>query len=104
MKAPLKIGRNKILLIGLIVVAVGGYYVFKVGSSTSAPLTTVESGSAEADTISQKLVIELNRLKGLRNVDNKLLKDPAFNSLQDYTQSVVPQPLGRSNPFAPIGQ
>lgn len=105
MKAPIKLGRNKILFIGLIVVAVAGYYIYQIGSSSSpAPLTTEDTGNGDADTISQKLVIELNRLKALGNIDDKLLHDPVFNSLQDYTQTVVPQPLGRSNPFAPMGQ
>ncbi len=95
-----KLSKNKILMIGLVVVAVAGYYLFMSGDDV-VPLTTSESGAAE--TISQQLVIELNRLKSLQSIDDAIFRDPAFASLEDHTQSVVAQPLGRSNPFAPIG-
>jgi hypothetical protein len=95
------IGRNKILALGLIVVAVAGYYIFTSSKDAPEPLTTVETNNA--DSISQQLIIELNRLKGLRSIDDSIFRDPVFVSLQDYTQAVVPQPLGRTNPFAPIG-
>ena len=99
MKLP-KIGKNQILLIGLVVVAIVGYFMLRGGSDPA--LTTSESGLS--GTIGQELVIELNRLKSLQNIRLDVLKDPAFVSLQDYTQYVVPQPLGRANPLAPIGQ
>ena len=94
-----KISKNKILLIGLIIVAVVGYYMFK--GKGEPPLTTVETGAP--GTIGQELVVELNRLRGLQNVGSEIFKTPSFISLQDFTQTVVAQPLGRSNPLAPIG-
>ncbi len=98
MKLP-KLSKNKILMIGLIVVAVIGYYLFKPDAPPT--LTTTESGVT--GTIGQELVIELNRLKGLQNISGQIFTDPSFISLQDYTQTVIAQPLGRSNPLAPIG-
>jgi|CXWK01.1.fsa_nt_gi hypothetical protein len=99
MKLP-KIGKNQILLIALAVVGVVAYFMLSGGSDPA--LTTSESGVT--GTIGQELVVELNRLKSLQNIRLDVLKDPAFVSLQDYTQYVVPQPLGRPNPLAPIGQ
>ncbi len=83
----------------LAVVAVVGYFLFKPSPEES--LTTTEAGLT--GTIGQELVIELNRLKGLQNVGDGLLKDKSFVTLHDYTQTVLAQPLGRSNPLAPIG-
>ncbi len=96
-----KIGKNKILIIALIVVAVVGFYIFKSSSPAQEPLTTTEV--AGTGTVGQELTIELNRLRALRNIQGDIFQDPSFVSLKDFTQTVVPQPTGRSNPFAPIG-
>jgi len=97
-----KLSTNKILLIGLVLVAGVGAYLFMNKSGEPAALTTTENGVSPG-AIGQELVVELNRLRGLQNIRGEIFKDPAFLSLQDYTQTVVAQPLGRSNPFAPIG-
>lgn len=94
-----KISKNKILLIALIIVAVIGYYMFK-GPNEEA-LTNVESDVAGS--IGMELVVEVNRLRGLQNIEGRIFQDPSYRSLQDFTQAVTPQPLGRSNPLAPIG-
>lgn len=95
-----KISANRLLIIALIIVAVVGYYIFMSGGDEEAVSTETV---VEVPTIGQELVIELNRLKALQNIDDKIFADPVFSSLKDFTQPVVPQPLGRSNPFAPIG-
>ena len=94
-----KISKNKVLLIALVIVAVVGYFLFKGKGET--PVVTVQAGGAGG--IGQELLIELNRLKALQNINTGMFEDPAYVSLQDYTQSVVVQPLGRVNPFAPVG-
>ncbi len=100
MKMP-KLSKNTILVLALIVVGIVGYYIFASRGGTSAPLTQVESGLS--DPIGQQIVVELNRLRALQNINADFFKDPAFASLRDYTQVVVPQPVGRGNPFAPVG-
>ncbi len=97
-----KVNKNVILVIALVVVAVAGYFIFKGGSSDEPAVSTVSGITDSA--VGQELVIELNRLKSLRNVDDKFLtEDPVFNSLFDFTQPVPEQPLGRENPFAAVG-
>ena len=98
----LHINKNIILVVALIVVAIIGYYTFASKPAANQALTTsttVDTSSA----VGGELVVELNRLKALQNVDTSFLSDPAFQSLQDFTQPVPPQPLGRGNPFAPVG-
>lgn len=94
-----KLNKNKVLLIALVIVAVVGFYLFK-GKGTP-PVATTQAGGAGG--VGQELVIELNRLRALQNINTDIFKDPAYTSLQDYTQSVIAQPVGRVNPFAPIG-
>lgn len=99
MKLPKNFSKNKILLVALLLVAVVGYYIFATGGDE--PLTVSESGSEV--TIGQEIIIELNRLKALRNIKDDIFVDPVFVSLQDFTQEVISEPLGRNNPFSPIG-
>lgn len=91
------INKNILLLLTLVVLAVAGYFIFFRGEEE--PLTSTES----IPTVGGELVVELNRLKALRNIDGDLFKDPSFKTLVDITQPVTPQPLGRSNPFLPFG-
>jgi hypothetical protein len=94
------ISKNKILLIALVLVAGAAFYFFTRGEEE--PLTTAVAGGG-VGTIGQELIIELNRLKALRSIRDDIFRDNAFISLEDFTQTVVAQPLGRNNPFAPIG-
>lgn len=43
-------------------------------------------------------------LQELRTIDfsGGLFVDPRFNALIDFRQDVTPEPVGRSNPFAPL--
>jgi hypothetical protein len=44
----------------------------------------------------------LLQLKSL-TLSDALLADAAFVTLQDFTVELAPEPIGRRNPFAPIG-
>lgn len=81
-------------------VAIVGYFTFTREPNIDQTITVMgDQGSA----VGQELVIELNRLKALRNVSPALLSTPVFTSLLDFTQPVPMQPLGRLDPFAPVG-
>ena len=97
-----KMNKNLILVLALVAVVVAGYFIFK-GGADEAPAVSTVSGVPDA-AVGQELVIELNRLRGLKNIDDAFItKDPVFNSLYDFTQPVPEQPLGRENPFAAVG-
>ena len=44
----------------------------------------------------------LNQLQQLK-LDESIFDNPAFKSLKDFSRSIPAEPIGRSNPFAPIG-
>lgn len=96
-----KINKNLLLVLVLLVVAVAGFFIFQFVGGDPEPLTSSQPGFSSP--IGQELIIELNRLTALKNVKSDLFKNPAFASLRDLTQQVAPQPVGRGNPFAPIG-
>lgn len=36
-------------------------------------------------------------------LSGSIFSDPVFQSLQDFSQELIPLPIGRNNPFAPFG-
>lgn len=49
----------------------------------------------------QELVSTLLALRAVK-LDAAIFSDPAFMSLKDFSTQIVPEPVGRPNPFAPV--
>ena len=50
----------------------------------------------------QDLISLLFELKAIR-LDSGLFEEPAYQSLVDFGRELVPEQVGRNNPFAPLG-
>lgn len=93
---------RKIVLIGIaIFVALIIWYGF-MRSNEPAPLLTSDDvveteGQADSDVVASLLALRAISLAGT------IFEDPAFRRLQDFGNEVTPEPVGRSNPFAPLG-
>lgn len=82
-------------------VAVGAWMFLGGGSETpEAGLVTetFESPATEAD---RDLVATLLQLRAV-SLDGAVFQDPVFQSLFDFGSEIVPEPVGRTNPFAPL--
>jgi len=91
---------KNILIIGLvIVVAFFGYSFFFTNSSDQA---LTQSAGNTTGTVDNELIALLLELKSLK-LDDGIFSDAAFQSLEDFSQNIVPEPVGRVNPFAPFG-
>jgi hypothetical protein len=91
--------QNIIVIVVIIAIAFGIYSYFFAGK-TEAPLTaeTVSAASpADQDLIS--LLLELKSI----TLDDSIFANPTFTSLHDFSQDLVAEPVGRPNPFAPLG-
>ncbi|MBP9757994.1 MAG: hypothetical protein KBD06_05320 [Candidatus Pacebacteria bacterium] len=102
-----KIKKNMLWIIVLVVVVVGGvWYGMSGGGVENAQLLTTDvvndSGSPTADTVDRDLVETLLTLRAI-TLSGTIFNDPAFKVLQDFGTTIVPEPVGRDNPFAPIG-
>jgi hypothetical protein len=98
------LARNKLLLILLGLVILGVAWYFFSGSSDTPDLLETTAGPAglsanpqEADLVQTLLALRAVSLSGT------IFSDPAFMSLRDFGTQIIPEPIGRPNPFAPLG-
>ena len=98
--------KNKVILpAALIILAFIGYrFMFQKDPSSGNSALAVESKTADGgqSVIGKDLIVTLSKLKSLV-LDETFFKDPVFNSLNDFSTSIAPQEVGRTNPFSPIG-
>ena len=93
--------KNTILVVGLAAfVGIVGWYVLK-GSPASESLLVTENVAGAPNEEERDLVATLLQLKAV-SLDGTIFSDPAFQSLVDYGIEIVPEPVGRANPFAPL--
>jgi hypothetical protein len=102
------IKKHMMLILVLVVVIVAGtLYGMSGGGTTEDPLLTTDtvndSGSPTADTADRDLVETLLTLRAI-TLSGTIFGDPAFQSLQDFGTTIVPEPVGRPNPFAPLNR
>lgn len=92
------------LIIGAVVL--GAWYGM-TSNSAPEPLITTDvignSGSPSEDIADRELVESLLTLRAI-TLSGSIFTDPAFRSLKDFGTPIVAEPVGRPNPFAPIGQ
>ncbi len=89
----------------VVVVVIGVWFGMSGGGVEAEPLLTTDvindSGSPTEDTADRDLVETLLTLRAI-TLSGTIFNDPAFRSLQDFGTTIVPEPVGRSNPFAPL--
>ena len=79
-------------------------YRFLFGEPTATTPTLVVQGvesGAVASPEEQELLATLLELREL-TLNETLFEDPLFQSLEDFSEEILPEPVGRSNPFAPL--
>jgi len=94
--------KHKIIVILIVIVLAFVVYSFFFAGEEEELLdvTTAENAVSAAD---QGLIVLLQQLQGLK-LEESLFSSDIFMSLTDFGQDIAPQPVGRDNPFAPLGQ
>ena len=93
------IQHNKITVLVIALVVAGASWFVMTQDASSSSLTTTEvtaDGGADAELVTTLLALRAIKL------DGTIFSDPAFVSLQDFSTQIVPEPVGRKNPFAPL--
>jgi len=80
------------------------YTLFFKGGDTPSPgeLQTTSSATSEIEAVTVDLLALLLSLKTL-DIDTTIFSDDRFKSLTDFSVALIPQPVGRLNPFLPFG-
>ena len=86
-----------LILVTVLVVAAGAYWYFSVNTGNESPLT-VTTTTNDTQAQFQTLLGELQSIK----FKTDIFSDPRFKALVDITVSVSPEPVGRTDPFAPV--
>lgn len=87
---------NVIAIVAVLVIAFIGYTIFFAPKDEAA--LTEETVAASGD---QDLIALLLELKAIE-LDETIFTNAAFMSLEDFSQELVTEPVGRVNPFAPL--
>jgi hypothetical protein len=90
--------KNKLLVgVGIVILA-GLIWWGLIGTAAPAPLLDTQGISNESD---QDIVTTLLTLRAV-NLSGTIFSDPVYLSLKDFGKDIVPEPVGRDNPFAPL--
>ncbi|HEX8994292.1 MAG TPA: hypothetical protein VF803_03505 [Candidatus Paceibacterota bacterium] len=93
--------KNKTVLMGgaaLLLIAAALWWWFSGSSTSNQPLQVVTN---QGNTAGQSLITALSQLRNV-SLDSKIFSDPVFMSLSDFGVTITPQPVGRTDPFAPL--
>ena len=90
--------RNKLVLIGIIIVVLGGAWYGLSSSSGPTPVLTSTGADTSGD---GNIVSTLLALQAI-TLGDSIFSNPAYTTLKDYTTAILPEPVGRPDPFAPL--
>ncbi len=97
-----KSSKKSILIsIAIVVIAVIGYFYYSGKSQGSDTSLLVATPNAEEQAVGARVLSLLNQIQSL-HIDTTIFKNPAYQSLRDYTVSIPALNVGRYNPFAPL--
>lgn len=92
--------KNLLIALGLAVLVLLAYMLFFRGSDE--PLVSSSEGlGAQGEMETQALLTMTQRLDAI-DIDGDIFTDARFASLKDFRIELIPEPVGRQNPFAPL--
>lgn len=101
--------KNLILFLIVSILIIGGYFVYSAkfsnGDEDSLITTkTINNEYAEADSAGDigseilDLLLKMNYIK----LNSEIFDNPIFKKLEDNSQEIKQEPIGREDPFRPI--
>lgn len=95
--------KNLIIILGLATVAFAGYFLYQ--QQATALLAPNATSQTEVEAMLMKTQVFIARRQALDSVriDDSFFENEIFLSLQSYTRPLENMPVGRTNPFDPIG-
>ena len=96
--------KNILIGVGVLVAVFGIYAYWPVSDTPSDGTSTLsydDTGAVDTAFVGQEILGILNRLRDLK-IDGSVFDNPVFKSLVDYRVATTSEPIGRSDPFAPL--
>lgn len=91
------------IIIGLvIIVAFVIYAVFFGPKEKEEGLLSSGAVKTPAALVGSEIISALNQIESLR-LDRAIFDSPVYQSLKDRSRKIQPEPVGKANPFSPIG-
>lgn len=97
------IKKYKNIAFSIVAIAIAAvlYTAFFGTSGSDLSLLTSETPQATGRAVGEDVLELLVTLRGI-DLDGSIFEDPAFRGLEDFSRELVPEPVGRENPFAPV--
>lgn len=97
------IKNNKVTVL-IIALIIGGGIWFSMSGGTPEEALLVSEDATGVRSAQERVALDtLVQLKSIQITGN-IFSDPAFQSLRDARTEIVAEPVGRRNPFAPLGK
>ena len=93
--------KNLLIALAIAILLWIGYNFFLKGEADDVLSSTGSSLNAQAQFETQALLAKSQKLSSFK-IDGAILNDPRFVSLTNFRINLVPEPVGRPNPFAPV--
>lgn len=95
-----------IFLVIIAVVVTGVAYNMFFKKENNRNLLVSDTGligsDSQASLVGDDLLTLLLDIRSVK-LDDDIFSRESFKSLEDFSQSITPEPVGRKNPFAPVG-
>jgi len=97
------IGKYKNIIIVFVIIALGliAYSFLRPDPTVESLLETTERQDG-AQVLGDEITSAIGQINSLK-LDRAIFDDPILKRLIDHSKPILPEPVGRKNPFAPIG-
>lgn len=92
--------RHKMILLALILVVVG-FFLYSSFSQAPGDILTKESTDLTGNPADKTLIETLLILHSV-SLSGTIFSDPSFLRLKDFSTPIMEEPVGRTDPFAPL--
>jgi hypothetical protein len=89
---------NVILIVLALLVAAGALYMLFARGDEESTVSETEAPGTEAERSFLALTAEIGSI----SFETSVFTDPRFSALRDIRTQIVPETLGRPDPFAPL--
>ncbi len=86
----------------LVVIGILAFFGYQIFFTTPPAAVSVDGTATSTGIVGQDILTLVEKLKVI-SIDQSIFSSPLFSSLTDFGQTLVPESVGRSNPFAALG-